>query len=58
MFRRAAAKQQGERALENAAGFGEKEMPEDLERTVAAAWKPDCRGLRSEWVERKWRQRV
>lgn len=29
-----------------------------LERTIAGAWKPDCRGLRSEWVERKWRQRV
>lgn len=22
------------------------------------AWKPDRRGLKSEWVERKWRQRV
>lgn len=36
----------------------EKEMPDDLGEMVAVAWKPDCRGLTSEWVERKWRQRV
>lgn len=33
-------------------------MPGDLGEPVAAAWKPDRRGLRKEWVERKWRQRV
>lgn len=33
-------------------------MPDDLGEMVAVAWKPDCRGLTSEWVERKWRQRV
>lgn len=33
-------------------------MTDDLGETVAVAWKPDCRGLRNEWVERKWRQRV
>lgn len=29
-----------------------------MERTVSVAWKPDCRGLKREWVERKRRQRV
>lgn len=33
-------------AAESAAGFGEKEMPDDLGQPVA--WKPDCRGLRNE----------
>lgn len=32
-------------------------MPDDLGEMVAVVWKPDCRGLTSEWVERKWRQR-
>lgn len=58
MLRSAAAKQSQESELQKTSGLARRTCLTTWERTVAVAWKPDCRGLRSEWVERKWRQRV
>lgn len=44
--------------LRNTAGLGKNEVPDDLGENRSSGLEARLQGLRSEWVERKWRQRV
>ena len=54
-----AVKQRARRvSLRNTVGLGKNEVPDDLRKNGSRGLEARLQGLRSEWVERKWRQRV
>lgn len=54
-----AVKQRARRvSLRNTVGLGKNEVPDDLGKNGSRGLEARLQGLRSEWVERKWRQRV